>query len=72
MKKNKANYFATREKAQSIEKALNVLSEKQMITINGGFEQFEEDLEDSSDYKNYAESTSYSRKTTYAKLRSPK
>jgi hypothetical protein len=77
MKKNKANYFATKGNSQAIENALKVLSDNQMITINGGLlqsdDQYEDDLSDeSSMYKNYAESTSYNRKTTYAKLRAPK
>ncbi len=72
MKKNKANYFATKEKIKGIENALKTLSDNQMITINGGSEQFEDSFEDISDYKNYAESTSYNRIVAYAKIRAPK
>jgi ADP-dependent phosphofructokinase/glucokinase len=72
MKKSNENYFAKRENVKNIENALNTLSRKKMLTVNGGLEQLEESFEDDSDYKNYAESTSYNRITAYAKIRRPR
>lgn len=77
MKNKKTNYFPTKEKALNVKGALKTLSDNQMIIINGGLLDYNDDTEffdesDDSMYKNYAESTSYSRKTTYAKLRAPK
>ncbi|GEM_PF-6008911 len=71
MEKNEKKFFVPKnEKDENLTNAFKILSEKKLIDIKGGTSnEFEED--EGSDWKNYAESTSYNRNVTYAKLRVP-
>ena len=68
MKKLKSTFFATKETDKmNLKEAFSILSGKQLINIKGGDDALSPD--DGLDWKNYAESTSYDRKVSYAKIR---